>query len=84
MKSVESEKPVEFFPRDRHPNTLVPYPSWWRKLWCRAAGHNWKKFLWGGVDHMFDCDCCTRCFKFRGPLPIDRDTETFPCTMNPY
>lgn len=72
--------PSEFFPKDRHPQSLVPRPSRLRRLYCWATGgHVWRKFLWGGVDHPFDCDCCTKCLKFNGPLDPNRDTEIFSC-----
>ena len=78
--TLNTTTPEEFFPLDRWPQALIPYPSKWRKLYCYlTGGHDWKKFLWGGVNHPFDCDCCTKCWKFLGPLPVDRPKEVFPC-----
>lgn len=77
-------EPEEFWPKDRWPQTLIPHPGWLRRLRCRIFGHDFKKFLWGGIDHPFDCDCCTRCHRMRGPLPLDRETETYPCYMKDY
>ena len=82
MSSVEAEaeEVKEFFAKDEWPRTLVPVTPMWRLLYCKlTGGHNWKQFLWGGVNHPFDSDCCTKCWKFRGPLPIDRESDTFPC-----
>jgi len=84
MDNTVSDSPDEFYPADRNPNSLVPRPGLIRRFFCKVTGHNWKRFLWGGVNHMMDCDACTKCFKFRGPLPIDREGEVFPCYMKPY
>jgi hypothetical protein len=74
--------PVEFFPADRYARTVVPYPSKLRKLYCWiTGGHHWRKFLWGGIVRFNDCDCCTKCFKMRGPMPLGRNTEVFPCYL---
>ncbi len=77
----KEEKEEEFYPKDRFPNMAVPYPAWWRRQWCKWFGHSWRKFLWGGINSMFDCDCCMTCFKMRGPLPENRDTKIYPCKM---
>jgi hypothetical protein len=77
--------PQEFYPADVWVDTLVPRPSWIRRLWCWMFGHAWAKWYWGGVNHPFDCDTCKVCYKFRGPMPDERDTpDDFPCTLNPY
>lgn len=79
-----TEKAEEFWPKDKFPNTLIPHPSWLRRLYCSiTGGHAWRKFLWGGIHGMFDCDCCPKCWKMRGPLPEDRDTPVFPCGIKP-
>lgn len=72
----------EFYAQDRWPHTAVPRSGVFRRLYCKmTGGHKWRKFLWGGIDHPFDCDCCTKCRKFKGPLPLQRDTEVFPSLL---
>jgi hypothetical protein len=73
-----------FFAHEKWPKTLVPRTTLFQKCYCFCTGgHRWRKFLWGGITGHFDCDCCTKCYKFRGPLPENRDTEPFPCYMLP-
>jgi hypothetical protein len=70
--------PEEFYPLDRYPASLVPRPSLLRRLWCRATGgHAWRKFPYGWIHRPFDADLCDKCWKMRGPLPVDRDTPMF-------
>lgn len=78
-------EPKEFFSKELFPMTMVPETPMWRKIYCKlTGGHSWRKFLWGGVLSMFDCDSCSKCYKFRGPLPEDRNTPIFPCQINPW
>jgi hypothetical protein len=77
------DDPEEFEAGGRFPNSTIPPSRWYERFACWWLGdHRWRKFLWGGLEHPFDCDCCTRCRRMRGPLPIDRDTEVFPCQLN--
>ena len=74
--------PQEFYPLDRWTQSLIPRPGRIRKIYClMTGGHKWRKFLWGGIVHPFDCDCCMKCYKFRGPLSQDRTTDVFPCKI---
>lgn len=75
---------TEFWPRDRWPKALVPKRSRILRAICWVTGgHTWRKFIWGGVYRPTDCDCCMKCHKFRGPLPVDRDTEIMPSVLWP-
>lgn len=78
---TDTDAVQEFYPYERFPMTVIPLPRWHERVWCWWVGHTWMKFLWGGIHSMFDCDCCAVCRKFRGPLPADRDTEIYPCSM---
>lgn len=80
---------TEFYPWDKYPDTAIPRPGRLARLICalkRFLGqeHTWRKWYWGGVDSMFDADMCYYCHKMKGPLPLERTTPDFPCTMNPY
>lgn len=78
MKVAVAAAIQEYFPWDKHPQTLIPRTGWIRQMWCKIFGHMWRKWYWGGVHDMFDADCCYCCHKMRGPLPHDRDTPDFP------
>ena len=82
LRELDMVEPQEFYAREKFPNTSVPPTTKWQKFWCWiTGGHNWHKFLWGGIHSMFDCDMCPKCFKMRGPLPENRVTKVFPCRL---
>lgn len=71
----------EFFPETRWPQTLLKTTTFKKWVCWLTGGHRWRKFLWGGIESPFDCDCCEKCLKFRGPLDINRLTPYFNCKI---